>query len=79
MSVIQEKLVTIKGNKATLSQVGGVLSSSYRSLNLQQLLSLLTIPPTKHDLQHRLKRKVGRRSTRKFRKRRRGGKKSRRR
>jgi len=81
MSLIKEKLVTISGNKAQLTQVGGLMKNStfYKSLNDQQLVSLLMIPTTKHDLQSRITKIKGQKKsrTRKFRKRRRGGRKSR--
>ena len=71
MSLIKEELVTIRGNRARLTQVGGVLNRSrVRNLNSNQLRSLLTIPIRKHGLQYRLKRRKARK-TRKFRKRRR--------
>lgn len=79
MSLLKEELVTINGNKAKLSQVGGVINSRYtKNLNFNQIISLLAMPAAKYDLQHRLKRKGKKRITRrKFRKRRRGGRKTR--
>ena len=74
--MMSKEAVVIRRNRATLAQVGGVLTPTYRNLNHAELLSLLTIPATKYDLQQRLKRKQ---KTRKFRKRRGGNKKSRRR
>ena len=50
MSLIKENLVTISGNKAQLTQVGGLMKNNgfYKSLNDQQLVALLMIPTTKH-------------------------------